>query len=247
VAITRAPCRERTLRCSRAECVTPPGHPPWHDGARWHISLHEAAGGEPLCLVLSNTRERRHAATPVERLNLFNDAIDLARRVRLLGEDVLARMEAHARRQPRAAQAELADLIALRESIYRIFASRARGLPAADADLDDLRGQWKAALAAVAIELSDGRLVASPCEAGTLQALRHHASASAVALLTSPLAERVRQCEDDRGCGRLFVDRTRNGSRRYCQSRECGNRARQAAFRARRRHAEPATGRDPVD
>ncbi|GAB2966266.1 CGNR zinc finger domain-containing protein [Amycolatopsis acidiphila] len=36
---------------------------------------------------------------------------------------------------------------------------------------------------------------------------------------------RLRQCADE-GCGWLFLDASRNGSRRWCSSADCGNRAR---------------------
>jgi predicted RNA-binding Zn ribbon-like protein len=36
---------------------------------------------------------------------------------------------------------------------------------------------------------------------------------------------RLRRCADD-GCGWLFLDRSKNGSRRWCSSGDCGNRAR---------------------
>ena len=36
---------------------------------------------------------------------------------------------------------------------------------------------------------------------------------------------RLRQCDDD-DCGWLFLDRSKNGSRRWCSSADCGNRAR---------------------
>ncbi|AWI27637.1 CGNR zinc finger domain-containing protein [Streptomyces tirandamycinicus] len=48
--------------------------------------------------------------------------------------------------------------------------------------------------------------------------------------------ERLRRCEAP-GCGRAFVDLSRNRSRRYCDSRTCGNRLHVAAYRARRREA----------
>jgi hypothetical protein len=37
------------------------------------------------------------------------------------------------------------------------------------------------------------------------------------------------------GCGLVFVDRSRNGSRRWCQMSDCGNRAKGARLRARKR------------
>ena len=48
--------------------------------------------------------------------------------------------------------------------------------------------------------------------------------------------ERLRRC-DAPDCRRAFVDLSRNRSRRYCDSRTCGNRLHVAAYRARRREA----------
>ncbi|WP_240137294.1 CGNR zinc finger domain-containing protein [Streptomyces sp. MUM 178J] len=48
--------------------------------------------------------------------------------------------------------------------------------------------------------------------------------------------DRLRRCEAP-DCGRAFVDLSRNRSRRYCDSRTCGNRLHVAAYRARRREA----------
>jgi hypothetical protein len=64
---------------------------------------------------------------------------------------------------------------------------------------------------------------------------------SAADLMTSPRAQRVRQCADETGCGYLFVDESRAGTRRWCSMGECGNRAK--ARRHYRRHKEP--GADP--
>lgn len=50
-------------------------------------------------------------------------------------------------------------------------------------------------------------------------------------LLTSEAAERVEACPGQ-GCGWLFLDTS--GRRRWCQMAVCGNRAKQAAFAARR-------------
>ncbi|MFI9646903.1 CGNR zinc finger domain-containing protein [Streptomyces sp. NPDC052040] len=48
--------------------------------------------------------------------------------------------------------------------------------------------------------------------------------------------ERLRHCEAP-DCRRAFVDLSRNRSRRYCDSRTCGNRLHVAAYRARRKEA----------
>jgi predicted RNA-binding Zn ribbon-like protein len=47
-------------------------------------------------------------------------------------------------------------------------------------------------------------------------------------------AGRLRSCTAE-GCGNVFVDASRNGKRRFCDNRTCGNRTHAAAYRARQR------------
>lgn len=55
-------------------------------------------------------------------------------------------------------------------------------------------------------------------------------------LMVSGEGSRLKQCSVP-GCGRVFLDMTRNRSRAYCDSRRCGNRIHAAAYRERRRLA----------
>ncbi len=51
--------------------------------------------------------------------------------------------------------------------------------------------------------------------------------------------DRLRRCEAD-DCHHILVDMSRNRSKRYCDSRKCGNRIHVAAYRERRRAAASA-------
>ncbi len=57
-------------------------------------------------------------------------------------------------------------------------------------------------------------------------------------LVVAGEAGRIRSCEAP-DCGDAFVDFSRNRSRRYCDSRTCGNRLHVAAYRARKLGAQP--------
>ncbi len=61
---------------------------------------------------------------------------------------------------------------------------------------------------------------------------------SALHLLSSPDLERLRECAAER-CGRLYLDQTKNRSRRWCDMSTCGNRAKARRHHARRRHPLP--------
>jgi predicted RNA-binding Zn ribbon-like protein len=52
-------------------------------------------------------------------------------------------------------------------------------------------------------------------------------------LMTTQGEDRFRVCEGD-GCGKTFIDVSKNASRRYCDSQTCGNRLHAARYRARR-------------
>jgi predicted RNA-binding Zn ribbon-like protein len=59
-------------------------------------------------------------------------------------------------------------------------------------------------------------------------------------LVVAGEARRIRTCASP-DCRNVFVDLSRNRSRRYCDSRTCGNRLHVAAYRARKHAAMPAT------
>src|SRR5699024_9992976 len=56
----------------------------------------------------------------------------------------------------------------------------------------------------------------------------------ATALLQSPDLARLKTCPPPEGCGWLFIDRSRNGSRTWCNMKTCGNLAKQHRYRARK-------------
>lgn len=81
-----------------------------------------------------------------------------------------------------------------------------------------------------------GRRLAWVVEEGAAgaAALRWRLVAAAVALLTSPLMERVSACP---GCGWFFLDASKSRSRRWCSMATCGNTAKARAYHQRHRSA----------
>jgi predicted RNA-binding Zn ribbon-like protein len=58
-------------------------------------------------------------------------------------------------------------------------------------------------------------------------------------LVVAGQIRRIRTCASP-ACTKIFVDFSKNSSRRYCDSRTCGNRVHVAAYRARRQQSRPA-------
>ncbi|MQY07428.1 CGNR zinc finger domain-containing protein [Actinomadura macrotermitis] len=124
--------------------------------------------------------------------------------------------------EPPVTMEDLAGAKALREAIYRL----ATGDSFDPADLGTLNRAAVPALPAVALT-EDG-----PVRSGDLPAALSAAARAAIDLLGGPEAALIRECEAS-PCTRLFVDTSQRRTRRWCDMRGCGNRAKAAAFRAR--------------
>ena len=203
---------------------------------RWQVAVTEAGDGYPVFLSLAPPRTLRPRSSPQEHLCAYVDLLRWIEGKRLLDAGGVAALAQHAASRPRLARAALEQTIALRDAVYRVFSEHVHSRAPPPEDVAQIVAGFNDAVACVELTLVDGRMVPRPRDVEPeLGIARLQAALSAVALLTSDRVERVKECADDRGCGWLFVDETRNGSRRFCFSAECGNRARQAAFRHRHR------------
>ena len=120
--------------------------------------------------------------------------------------------------------------VELREALHTLLTPNARHRAATAAIAITRR-----AARALASAHPDGQLPLDPrIELRAPDDLVHRLALDAFALATSPDAERVKTCEGE-GCGWLFLDRSRNQSRRWCDSADCGNRARMRRYYLRHR------------
>jgi predicted RNA-binding Zn ribbon-like protein len=114
------------------------------------------------------------------------------------------------------------------ETLARALELRASIIAAFEAgDVDPVRVAYAGALAVARVRTEHGVPVLE-WPGDPLAPVAH----SAWTLLTDPRRPPVRVCEG-RGCGWLFLDETRNGSRRWCSGDDCGRRERVRRHRAR--------------
>ncbi len=218
---------------------SPSPSPAW---SRWQVHIAEIGDGAPVSLSLANTRNWRHSASPQEHLASYADIVRWMETRRLLDADEIAALQREVASHPRLARHELERTIALREAVFRVFPPRACRDALPPAQPASIVAAFNEAAACVELSFANDRLAPRRRDAApSLATARWQAALSAGSLLTSEHVDRVKECADDRGCGWLFVDTTRNGSRRFCFSNECGNRARQAAFRHRHRPVAPSS------
>ena len=134
----------------------------------------------------------------------------------------------------RGAQA-LDQVRALRDATISVIDAHLRSVAPDPADVDQLAAAWRTALAVATLPTRlPWRWTITPTDVEDLGSL--------LALAVADLLHRqdlsgLRRC-DGEGCGWLFLDTTRNHSRRWCDPLDCGNRARVRSYTKRHRHPQ---------
>lgn len=137
--------------------------------------------------------------------------------------------------QPAAAARVLAQALALRETIYRIFLALARSDAAPPADLLALGAAYREALGRAALVPAGSAYAWEWDGPPALEQVLWPLARAAVALLATPNLDRVKECANHASCGWLFLDQSKNGSRRWCSMDDCGSRDKMRRQYARRR------------
>ena len=186
-------------------------------------------------LDFANTVDWHASEQPVEYLTSYAALVAWGQHVGILTDRQAEQLLDEAGRRPTEAEAILEQALVLREAIYRIFAAISAGRPAEHSDLAVLNAELPRALARSRIIVSgDGYDWAWIGAEEALDRMLWPVVRDAVDLLTSGDLARVGQCADDR-CGWLFLDTSRNHSRRWCSMEDCGNRAKARRHYQRRR------------
>lgn len=201
--------------------------------AHEHVSAdqHQLFGGR-LCLDFVNTVEPRRGPIRQDYLRDFTDLVLWEQHAGVLSQEegAVLRYEQHG--WPIDAEQIVVRAVALREALYRLFSVVIAGRAPADADVACLNQ----ACGRREVRYSDQGFRWSWSEdADVLGRLLGPIAYSAGELLTSRELSRVKLCSLDDGCGWLFLDTSKNGSRRYCNMAGCGNRARFRRYYARKR------------
>jgi predicted RNA-binding Zn ribbon-like protein len=197
-----------------------------------------------LCLDLANTVDKRPTERPTERLERYADLVSWAEQAEVLTRRAGRQMLRAAAARPRRARAALSRARSLREALFGIFSAAANGRPAPDEALAMLNAALPDALAGLRVVPSENGFEWgwSVAERG-LDRILPPVLDSAAELLTSPDLARVRECGADT-CAWLFLDKSRNRSRRWCDMTVCGNRAkaRRHYQREKRRSGKSRSG-----
>ncbi len=195
----------------------------------------ELLGGSA-CLDFVNSVDPRVGDPQRDYLASYADLVRWSEFAHLLSSHHAAALLRAAERRPAEARAIFERGITLRETLYRVFVAVAERLAPDPADLAALHAAYVGTLA-------QGRLVPAdegyqwrwPEDTPALDSMLWPIVRSAVELLTSPEARRVKVCPGLGDCGWLFLDTSKSGRRRWCSMEGCGSRSKMRRYYARTR------------
>jgi predicted RNA-binding Zn ribbon-like protein len=186
--------------------------------------------GHP-ALDLVNTLDSRVSPNgPEELLPTYADLLRLAAQSRLLTAEQARKLARTVREKE--AQRVLASAVELREALAAVLYAWMEGAKPPATQVEILERHFRAMALHRRLRLGDSQLVWSwsGLEQEAEIPLWKLAEAACDLLVTSE-AERVRECGDPT-CRWLFLDISKNHTRRWCDMKTCGNR-----MKARRHHA----------
>ncbi|HKC60697.1 MAG TPA: ABATE domain-containing protein [Myxococcales bacterium] len=185
----------------------------------------EFVGGET-CLDFTNTVGGDRRAIPREHLHGYADLVAWARQGELITPAQARTLLLRAQREPVAASAALAAAVELREALFEIFFSLTEGKRPPQQRLEVLNRALAEALAHRRVVQAGREFSLGWDDSDDLRRMLWPVALSAAELLAGHYAP-VKVCGmwEEGECGWLFVDESRNGSRRWCSMKDCGNRA----------------------
>ena len=189
--------------------------------------------GHP-ALEFTNTVNDHASQNPGETLFQYEDLLTWGMRAGLLPGEQVENLRHKAEARPREAAVVFAQALELREALYRILVAKTEKNPPADEDLMVLNSLLRDLTRGAQVMPQEDRFVWQwDFDPEFVKGPLAMIALSAVDLMTSEHYQRVGQCADVDGCGWLFVDTSKNHSRRWCDINDCGNRAKQRRYQKR--------------
>ncbi len=187
---------------------------------------YDLSGGD-LCLDFANTVSYRFdAERRLDHLTDYPDVVAFLEQSAVLEPAEARELEREAGRSTKRAGKVFAAAIILREAIYSIFSSQAAGDMPDKREIKTLNSFLRDALAHRRIRARQERFQWdwARSEEDPLGHVLWPVAVSAADLLIAGRRESIRACAEEK-CRWLFLDHSRNGSRRWCDMKVCGNRA----------------------
>jgi len=203
------------------------------------VKKFQFVGGD-LALDFTNTMGGKRGGIARENLHAYSDFLSWSMQAGLVDNTLAEGLAAQAVKCPEEAAAVLTRVIEVREAIYRIFAAEIEQRSPAPEDIRRLNRELAAGLGRLCVAFkgkADFEWAWTQDGCALDQPLGPVARAAADLLTSQGELSHVHRCVGD-NCGWLFLDSSKNHSRRWCDMRDCGNRAKVRRHRLRHKRIE---------
>jgi predicted RNA-binding Zn ribbon-like protein len=186
--------------------------------------------GERVCLDFVNTVSWRGRENFRDYFETYSDLLVWSRYVGILTDKDFKKLQQNAKRHQNETTKVFNRAVRLRETLYAIFSSKAAGRSLKKDNLSTFnRYLSKSMCLSQIIQTEKGLEWNTDGDKDSLDWMLNPIIRSAVELLVSVEIGKVKICGDIE-CGWIFLDSSRNQSRRWCDMKDCGNRAKARRF-----------------
>jgi predicted RNA-binding Zn ribbon-like protein len=190
----------------------------------------EFVGNAP-CLDFTNTINSRRQPEH-DYLMGYSDLVRWANKLGILSPAQTNRLLKQAEQDPAEAERTFQAARALRELLYRLFSATAKGSEPEPKDLAAFVPSYAEALAHATLVRHGDPFKPIWKQAEALPSVLWPVACSAGELLSSKELRLVKECP---GCGWLFLDTSKNQTRRWCSMDTCGSRDKMRRYLKKRR------------
>ena len=191
-----------------------------------------------LCIDFVNTLSWRGREVSAEELVNYGDLITWSRQVGIITPQDANKLFKKADRHPADGEKVLRGAVDLRETIYRIFGAIIENQKPAKDDLATFNNYLSKTMSfSQIINTQKGFSWDSSGDKSKMDWVLNPVIRSAADLLVSDELKKLKSCSDPM-CGWLFLDISRNQSRRWCDMKDCGNRAKAKRFYQKKKTIE---------
>lgn len=198
-------------------------------GTTRRLETLELVGGA-LCLDFANTVNVRPAPEHDYLLG-YSDLVGWAQKVGILSPSLAGQLQKQAKKNASEAESVLHEARGMRELLYRLFSHIADGSEPDDGDKQVLMRAYGEAVSNGQLTKEDQHYKTAWNVGRSLDAILWPIVHSAGELL---LSEELRQVKECPSCGWLFLDTSKNQSRRWCSMSTCGARDKMRRYHKRK-------------
>jgi predicted RNA-binding Zn ribbon-like protein len=196
-----------------------------------HIAAQRLLGGH-IALDFINTAHGEGGGELFECLRTYEDLVAWGYHVGLLRDPVASRLLRDARNWPSKSKSTYRRALDVRSALGEVFHAIAQGRRPPAASLEAVRKAHREAFAHARLSRNDGGFAWTWTDADDLARMVWPVVYRATDLLTTGELDRVKTCP---GCGWLFLDASKNRSRRWCTMEHgCGTHEKMRRYIARR-------------